>query len=104
MKTLLIKVLLLFAILFAAGGVMAVGQGLGILNIVLKGFFPIFYGVGKLALEEYLSSPYFIVAIIIAALSGIGFICSVRLKKFLYTIISIACEVVSVVSILGNLI
>ena len=48
----------LLVLLFIGGGFAAVGEALGVLGQVMVGFFPIFYEVGKMAVEDYLTSPY----------------------------------------------
>jgi hypothetical protein len=65
-------------------------------------FFPPFFEDGKMALEEYLTSPYFIVGIIMAIGSAFGIWFGAKGGKVLFLIVSIVCEVASLVSIFAN--
>ena len=65
-------------------------------------FFPFFVEVGKMALEEYLTSPYFIVGVIMSIASAFGIWFGVKGGKVLFLIVSIICEVASLVSIFAN--
>ena len=71
---------------------------------ILVAFFPFICEAGKMALEEYLTSPYFIVGVIMSIASAIGIWFGVQGGRILFLIISIICEVASLVSILGNII
>ena len=66
-------------------------------------FFPFICGAGKMALEEYLTSPYFIVGVIMAIGSAFGICFGVKGGKALFLIVSIICEVASLVSIFVNI-
>ena len=66
--------------------------------------FPFICEASKVALEEYLTSPYFIVGVIMSIASAIGIWFGVQGGRILFLIISIICEVASLVSILGNII
>ena len=66
----------------------------------IKYLFPVFAGVGKMALEDYLTSPYFITGIIMVVASAFGIWFGKRKGKILYLIVSIICEVASLISIL----
>jgi len=94
----------LLVLLFIGGGFAAVGEALGVLGQVIMGFFPIFYEVGKMAVEDYLTSPYFIVGIIMFIGSCFGIYFGVKGGKILHLIISIICASISLISIGGNLI
>lgn len=94
----------IFAILFAVGGWVAVGQGLEIFLGVFKGFFPIFFEVAKGSLEDYLTSPYFIVSVIMSIASAYGIWFGKTGGKVLFLVVSIICEVISLASILSNVI
>lgn len=97
------RVIALLIILLIAGGVPAVLEGLGVLGEVLVGFFPFFYDVGKMALEEYLTSPYFIVGLIMTIGSAFGIWFGAKGGKFLYIIVFAITEIVGLASILGNI-
>jgi len=97
------RVIALLIILLIAGGVPAVLEGLGVLGEVLVGFFPFFYDVGKMALEEYLASPYFIVGLIMTIGSAFGIWFGAKGGKLLYIIVFAITEVVGLASILGNI-
>ena len=102
MKRQLIALGVLLAILFVAGGFTAVFQGLDIIGQVFVHIFPIFVPAFKQALEDYLTSAYFIVGIILIALSSLGIYLSVRARKTLYLIVSIIVDVISVFSLIAN--
>lgn len=91
-------------LLFIGGGFAAVGQALGVLGEVFIGFFPIFFEAGKMAIEDYLTSPYFIVGVIMFIASSFGIYFGAKGGKILYLVVSIICAVVSAISIFGNLI
>lgn len=55
-----------------------------------------------MALEEYLTSPYFIVGVIMSIASGFGIRFGYKGGKALYLIVSIICAIISLVSILSN--
>ena len=97
------RVIALLIILLIAGGVPAVLEGLGVLGKVLVGFFPFFYDVGKMALEEYLASPYFIVGLIMTIGSAFGIWFGAKGGKLLYIIVFAITEIVGLASILGNI-
>ena len=80
------------------------GQGLEVILSVFKGFFPIFFDVAKSSLENYLTSPYFIVGVIMSLASACGIWIGARGGKVLFLIVSIVCEVISLASILANVI
>lgn len=83
-------------------GIVLVFGGLGALEALWSGvlqifwaFFPIF---GKQVLEDYFTSPYFITGVIMAIASGFGIWFGAKGGKTLFLIISIICEVVSLLS------
>ena len=80
------------------------GQGLEVILAVFKGFFPIFFDVAKSSLENYLTSPYFIVGMIMSLASACGIWIGARGGKVLFLIVSIICEVISLASIFANLV
>lgn len=65
-------------------------------------FFPLFMKAGKIALEDYLTSPYFIVGIIMAVASGFGIWLGAKRGRNLFLIVSTICEILSLVSIGAN--
>lgn len=97
------RVIALLIILLMVGGVPAVLEGLGVLGEVLVGFFPFFYDVGKMALEEYLTSPYFIVGLIMTIGSAFGIWFGAKGGKLLYIIVFAITEIVGLASIFGNI-
>ena len=97
------NVIALLIILFIAGGIPAVLEGVGVLGEVLVGFFPFFYDVGKMAIEEYLTSPYFIVGLIMSIGSALGIWFGAKGGKLLYIIVFAITEIVGLVSIFGNI-
>lgn len=69
---------------------------------ILVAFFPFIYEAGKMALEEYLTSPYFIVGIIMTIASGFGIWFGAKGGRALFLIVSIICELASLLSIGSN--
>ena len=98
----MIKLAIFLGVLFAIGGWAALGQGLEIIGTVFKGFFPILFDVAKSSLEDYLTSPYFIVGVIMSIASAFGIWFGAKGGKILFLIVSIICEVFSLASILAN--
>ncbi len=70
---------------------------------VIKCLFPVFSEVGKMALEDYLTSPYFITGIIMVVASAFGIWFGKSKGKKLYLIVSLVCEIASLISILMNI-
>jgi len=99
----LVKIIVILVILFCVGGFSLVGEALNIWKEVFVGFFPFFYEVGKMAIEDYLTSPYFIVGVILALMSAVGIWVGAKGGKVLYLIVSIIVEVISLASIFGNI-
>ena len=69
---------------------------------ILVAFFPFICEAGKMALEEYLTSPYFIVGVIMFIASGFGIWFGAKGGRILFLIVSIICELISLASILSN--
>ena len=69
---------------------------------IIVAFFPFICEAGKMALEEYLTSPYFIVGIIMSIASGFGIWFGAKGGRILFLIVSIICEIASLVSIFAN--
>lgn len=68
-------------------------------------FFPVFAGVAKQNLEDYLTSPYFITGVILFILSsGFGIWAGKTGGKLIYLIVSILIAILSLVSIGANII
>ena len=84
------------------GGFGVFGEAIGIFTSGLKGFFPIFFDIAQSAIKDYLTSPYFIVGIIMAIASAFGIWFGAKGGKILFLTVSIICEIASVVSILAN--
>lgn len=99
----MVKIIVILIILFCVGGFSLVGEALNIWKEVFVGFFPFFYEVGKIAIEDYLTSPYFIVGVILALMSAVGIWVGAKGGKVLYLIVSIIVEVISLASIFGNI-
>jgi len=97
------KIIAILVILFCIGGFTLVGEALNIWKEVFVGFFPFLYEVGKMAIEDYLTSPYFFVGVILALLSAVGIWVGAKGGKVLYLIVSIIVEVISLASIFGNI-
>ena len=97
------KIIVIIVVLFCIGGFSLVGEALNVWKEVFVGFFPFFNEVGKMAIEDYLTSPYFIVGIILALLSAVGIWVGAKGGKVLYFIVSIIMEVISLASIFGNI-
>ena len=102
-KSVIIKLIIVFAVLFAIGGWVAVGQGLEIFGEIFKGFFPVFFEVAKNSVEDYLNSPYFIVGAVVSIASAFGIWIGATGEYAIFLVVSIICEVVSLASILSNL-
>lgn len=98
------KAALILILLFAVGGFVAVFQALGIWAQVFVAFFPILAPAFKQALEDYLTSAYFIVGVIIFVLSTIfGIALTVKERKALYAIVSGIIDLITLFSIFSNL-
>ena len=97
------KIILISIIILLFGGLGALTTFWDTITQVFVAFFPFFYQIGKMALEEYLTSPYFIVGIIMAIGSALGIWFGAKGGKLLFLIISIICEVISLVSVFSNI-
>ena len=100
-------VVAIIVILFIAGGTPAVCVGLETMWEAIKavfiGFFPIIEQGVKTSIENYLTSPYFIVGIIMAVASAFGIWFGAKGGKILWLIVSIICELISLASIGVNI-
>ena len=77
-------------------------EALGVIGEVFIAFFPIFFDVAKSSIEDYLTSPYFITGVIMSIASAFGIWFGAKGGKLLFLVISIICEVISLTSILMN--
>ena len=96
------KIIWISAIVLIFGGVGALTTMWESVFQIIVAFFPFLCEAGKMALEEYLTSPYFIVGIIMSIAFGFGIWFGAKGGKILFLIVSIICEIASVVSILAN--
>ena len=96
------KIIVISIIILLCGGFGALAAFWDAVAQVLVAFFPFFFQVGKMALEEYFTSPYFIVSVIMAIGSAFGIWFGAKGGKLLFLVISIICEVISLTSILMN--
>lgn len=103
MKKQLISLSVLLGLLFIAGGFTAVFQGLDIIWQTICAFFPIFKPMFVQAFKDYFQSAQFIVAIVVLVLSSLGIYVTARFKKTLLFWVSIALDVISLLSIISNL-
>ena len=79
-------------------------ETLGVIGEVFIAFFPIFFDVAKNSIEDYLTSPYFITGVVMSVASAFGIWFGAKGGKLLFLVISIICEVISLASILMNVI
>ena len=104
MKKELVPVATILVLLFIAGGFTAVFQGLDVLWQVFVGFLPIFKPIIEQSLSDYFTSAYFIVGVIIFIGSTIGIAFSVKERRVLYIIISSILDLISIISIISNIV
>ena len=102
MKSLYFLIFVL-VILFIAGGIKAAFNGVGVITETMINFFPFLVPTIKRSLEDYLKSAYFITGIIIFICSTTGIIFTYKEKKWIYFIISIILDVISIISVASNL-
>ena len=98
------KIIVISAIVLIFGGFGALAAMWKSVFQIIVAFFPFICEAGKMALEEYLTSPYFIVGVIMSIASGFGIWFGAQGGRILFLIISIICEVASLVSIFSNVI
>lgn len=96
------KIIGISAFVFIFGGIGALAAMWDAVFQIFVAFFPFICEAGKMALEEYLTSPYFIVGVIMSIASGFGIWFGAKGGRVLFLIISIICELVSLTSILSN--
>lgn len=97
------KIIGISAIVLIFGGFGALAAMWKSVFQIIVAFFPFICEAGKMALEEYLTSPYFIVGVIMSIASGFGIWFGAQGGRILFLIISIICEVASFVSIGVNI-
>ena len=97
------KIFGISAVVFIFGGVGALVTMWDAVFKILVASFPFICEAGKMALEEYLISPYFIVGVIMAIGSALGIWFGAKGGKALFLIVSIICEIASLVSIVTNI-
>lgn len=95
----IISISLLFLVFGGVGAFTSLWQ-----NVfeVFKMFFPLFFDIAKMKLEEYITSPYFITGLIMAIASFFGIWFGKSTGKKLYMLIFVVLELISVLSILMN--
>lgn len=96
------KIIWISLVFLVFGGVGALVSLWSSIAEMFIAFFPFFAEVGKMALENYLTSPYFIVSVIMSIVSGFGIWFGRKGGKILFLIVSIICELLSLVSIFAN--
>ena len=97
------KIIGISAIVLIFGGVGALTTMWESVFQIIVAFFPFLCETGKMALEEYLTSPYFIVGVIMSIASGFGIWFGAKGGRALFLIVSIICEIASLVSIFSNI-
>ena len=98
------KIIGISAIVLIFGGFGALAAVWESVFQILVAYFPFICEAGKMALEEYLTSPYFIVGVIMSIASGFGIWFGAKGGKALFLFVSIICEIAGLASILGNII
>lgn len=96
------KIVGISAFVLIFGGIGALAAMWDAVFQILVAFFPFICEAGKMALEEYLTSPYFIVGVIMSIASGFGIWFGAKGGKALFLIVSIICELASLLSIGSN--
>ena len=104
MKEKLIGIGVLLGLIFCIGGFGVLGEALNLFVAGFKGFFPIFFDIAKSSIEDYLTSAYFITSVIMAVASAGGIWFGAKGGKWLFFAVSIILEIISLISILTNLI
>lgn len=96
------KIIGISVFVFIFGGIGALATVWDAVFQIIVAFFPFICEAGKMALEEYLTSPYFIVGVIMSIASGFGIWFGAKGGRALFLIVSIICEIASLASILAN--
>lgn len=102
-KKIFIRIAIILIILLVVGGFVAAFQGIQIISDSFFSFFPIFKPVIIQSFKEYLTSARFIVAVIIFLLSSAGIYLTAKKRKYLYLVVSIIIDAVTLFSIISNL-
>lgn len=90
----------ILGLVFVQDGLAGVGQVLGCMWDGFSLVAPYSLAIIEHGLEEYITSPYFIVGIIMSIASAYGIWFGVKGGKVLYALVSGACEIASVVSLI----
>lgn len=98
------KLILIFSAFFIFGGVGAITALCDGIVEGFKMFFPLFFDIAKMELEDYLTSPYFITGVIMTIASAFGIWFGSKKGKILYSIVSIVCALASLASIFMNVV
>ena len=104
MKKTILAIILFFILLFIAGGCTAVFQGVEALWLAIIGFLPIFKPAIEQSFKDYFTSAYFIVGVIIFIGSLFGITINVKNRHVLYVLISTILTIISLLSIITNLV
>ena len=102
MKRTIVFIGIIMVFVLVTGGITVFREALNIMWEGFNGFFPVFLGVMKQPLQDYLTSPYFIVGVIMAIASVFGIWFGAKGGRVLFLVVSIICEIASVVSVLTN--
>ena len=94
----LVKLGAISALVLAVCGWGALGAMWSGIWQTLVAFFPWIWGCIKYAVEEYITSPYFITGAIMLVASGFGIWFGVRGGKVLYLVVSLITTVISLAS------
>ena len=98
----LAKIIRISLVVLIFGGVGALAAMWDAVFQIIVAFFPFIREAGKKALEEYLTSPYFVVGVIMSIASGFGIWFGAKGGKVLFWVVSIICELASLSSIGAN--
>ena len=93
------KIIGISVIVFIFGGIGALAAMWDAVFQILVAFFPVICEAGKMALEEYLTSPYFIAGVIMTICSCVGIYFGVKGGKKLYIIVSIIVLIIELSSV-----
>ena len=102
-KKLVIRIVIFLIILLVVGGSVAASQGIQIISDSFFSFFPIFKPLIIQSFKDYLTSARFITAFFIFLLSSVGIYLTAKKRKYLYLVVSIIVDVVTLFSIISNL-
>lgn len=90
-------------ILYLAGGFHALTQGVDVLMLSFKKFFPVFFPIIEYSINDYLTSPQFYAWVIITLLSIAGFVLTTRKKKIVGSILTSIITLISLIINIGNI-